>query len=94
MHQQAIEEKDAALALSNNDLQDHDNQTQVIQYENVGFQIEIKAKDGCFTKTLSESYKRSRQRQHHYTTSATNKYHDFRYCLSRAEARKRYVKLR
>ena len=31
----AIEEKDAALALLTDDLQDHDNQVQAIQYENI-----------------------------------------------------------
>ena len=39
-HQQAIKEKDAALALLNDDLQDHDNQIQVLQYENVAFQAQ------------------------------------------------------
>ena len=37
-HQQAIEEKDAALALLTNDLQDRDNQIQAMQYENVALQ--------------------------------------------------------
>ena len=34
----AIEEKDAALALLTDDLQDRDNQIQAIQYENVALQ--------------------------------------------------------
>ena len=37
-HQHAIEEKDAALALINDDLEDRDNQIQAIQYENVTLQ--------------------------------------------------------
>ena len=37
-HQQAIEEKDAAVALLNNDLKNR-------EYENVGLQGEIRAKD-------------------------------------------------
>ena len=37
-HQHVIEEKDAALALINDDLQDRDNQIQAIQYENVTLQ--------------------------------------------------------
>ena len=37
-HQQAVDGKDAALALLTNDLQDRDNQIQVIQYENVALQ--------------------------------------------------------
>ena len=39
-HQQAIEEKDAALAFLTNDLQDRDNQIQAIQYENVSLQAQ------------------------------------------------------
>ena len=39
-HQQAIEEKDAALALLNDDLQDRDNKIQAIQYENVALQAQ------------------------------------------------------
>ena len=34
----AVEEKDATIALMNNDLQDRDNQIQAIQYENVTLQ--------------------------------------------------------
>ena len=39
-HQQAIEDKDAALALLNDDLKNPENQTQVIQYENVALQAQ------------------------------------------------------
>ena len=39
-HQQAIEEKDAALALLTDDLKDHDNRIQAIQYENVPLQAQ------------------------------------------------------
>ena len=41
----AIEEKDVAITLLNDDLQDRENQIQAIQYENVRFQGEIRAKD-------------------------------------------------
>ena len=44
-HQQAIEEKDTAIALLADDLQDRDNQIQAIQYETVGLQVEIRVKD-------------------------------------------------
>ena len=37
-HQQAIEEKDAALAMLTDDLQGRDNQIQSIKYENVALQ--------------------------------------------------------
>ena len=36
-HQQAIEEKDSALTLLTDDLQDHDNQIQAIQHESLAF---------------------------------------------------------
>ena len=39
-HQQTIEEKDAALALLSDDLQDRGNQIQAIQYENVALQVQ------------------------------------------------------
>ena len=39
-HQQAIEEKDAATALLNDDLKNRDNQIQAIQYENVALQAQ------------------------------------------------------
>ena len=35
-----IKEKDAALELFNDDLQDHENQVQAIQYENVALQAQ------------------------------------------------------
>ena len=39
-HQQAIEEKDAALAHINDDLQERDNQIQAIQYENMALKAQ------------------------------------------------------
>ena len=39
-HQQAIEQKDAALPLLKDDQQNHDNQIQAIQYENVASQVQ------------------------------------------------------
>ena len=39
-HQQAIEEKDAALASLTDHLQGHDNQIKTIQYENVALQAQ------------------------------------------------------
>ena len=44
-HQHVIEEKDAALPLNDNDLQESDNQVEAIKYENVGLQGEIYTKD-------------------------------------------------
>ena len=39
-HQQAIEEKDSAIALLNDDLRNCDNQVQAIQYENMALQAQ------------------------------------------------------
>ena len=39
-HQQAIEEKDATVALLNDDLKNRDNHMQAIQYENVALQAQ------------------------------------------------------
>ena len=39
-HQQAIEEKDAALGLLNDDIQDRENQIQAIQYKNMALQAQ------------------------------------------------------
>ena len=39
-YRQAIEEKDAAIALLNDDLKNRDNQIQAIQYENVTLQAQ------------------------------------------------------
>ena len=42
-HQQTIEDKDATLALLNDDLQNRDNQIQAIQYETVALQAQRRA---------------------------------------------------
>ena len=42
---QVIEKIDAAFAFINDDLQDREDQIQTIQYENIGLQCEIRAKD-------------------------------------------------
>ena len=44
-HQKAIEQKDAALSLLSDDLQDRENQIQPTQCENVGLLGEIRAKN-------------------------------------------------
>ena len=54
-HQQAIEEKDAALALITDNLQGRDNQIQTIHYQNVGLQGEIRAENLQIT-TLQRRY--------------------------------------
>ena len=44
-HQLTIEEHEQTIALLNEDLQKRENRTQAIQYENVGLQGKIRAKD-------------------------------------------------
>ena len=44
-HQLTVEEDQQATALLSNDLQDRENQIKAIQYENVGLQGEMRAKD-------------------------------------------------
>ena len=108
-HQQAIEKKDAALALLTDDLQDHDNQIQVIQYENVALQVQrdvYQAELQKFQDTITRL--RTRYVPHarnlgkdniiiivrKHTTSASDKYHDLPYYVVKIQRRKRYVKLR
>ena len=108
-HQQAINEKDAALALLTDDLQDRDNQIQAIQYENAALQAQ---RDACQTKLQkchdTITHLKTRYVPHardpskdniiiivqKHTTLANDKYHDLPYYVARIQRRKRYVKLR
>ena len=107
--QQAIEEKDAALALLTDDLQDRDNQIQAIQYENVALQ----AQRDVYQAQLQRCQDTIIHLRMHYvphardlgkdniiiivlkhTTPANDKYHDLPYYVARIQQHKRYVKLR
>ena len=91
----AIEEKDAAIALLNDDLQKR-------EYENVALQAQ---KDVCQdTITYLEigyvPYAKNPGKDNiiiivwKHTTSANDKFHDLPYYVARMQRRRRYVKLR
>ena len=105
-HQQAIEEKNTALALLADNLQDHDNQIQVIQYENVAlqaqrdvYQVQLqKCQDTiAHLKTRYVPHARDPGKDNivvrKHTTFTNHKYHDLPYYVARIQPRKRYVKL-
>ena len=107
-HQQVIEEKDAALALLTDDLQDRDNQIQAIQYKNIALQLkrdvyqaELQKCQDTIThlKTRYVPYARNPGKDYiiiivpKHTASANDKYHDLPYYVARIQRRKRYVKL-
>ena len=93
-YQQVVEEREQAVALLRDDLQDLEKKIQTISYKNVGFQGKIKTKYQLFEKcknTLSNL--RECYIDHvrdpatdsvikivkKHTISATNKYHDLSY---------------
>ena len=108
-HQQAIEEKDAALVLLTDDLLDRDNQIQAIQYENVAwqaqkdvYQAELQKSQDTIThlKTRYVLHTRNPGKDNiiiivqKNTICANDKYHELPYYVARMQRRKRYVKLR
>ena len=105
----AVEEKDATIALMNDDLQDRDNQIQAIQYKNVALQAQRDVYQAELQKCQDTvTHLRTRYVPHtrnpgkdsiiiivrKHTTSANDKYHDLPYYIARIQRRKRYVKLR
>ena len=105
----AYKEKDAALALLNDDLQDRDNQIQITKYENVALQAQrdvYQAQPQRCQDTIL--HLRTRHVDHRrdpskaniiitvrkHTTPANDKYHDSPYYVARIQRGKRYVKLR
>ena len=101
-HQLAIEEHEQAIALLSEDLQDRHDQIRASQYGNVGLQGEIRAKDQQIAalqrhyvdhvKYLGKDNIIIIVRKH--TTSASDKYYDLPYYVSRIQRHKRYLKLR
>ena len=98
-HQQAIEEKDAAIALLNDDLQKR-------EYENVALQAQ-KDDPGLQKCQDTITHLKTRYVPHEknpgkdniiiivrkHTTPANDKYHDQPYHVARIQQRKKYVKL-
>ena len=109
-HRHVMEEKDAALSLINDDLQDRDNHIQAIQYENVALQ----ALRDVYQAQLQRCedtiiHLRARYADHardpgkdkiiiivrKQKGSVEDKYYDFpQYYISRIDRCKMYVKLR
>ena len=105
----ALEEKDATIALMNDDLQDRDNRIRAIQYKNLALQVQRDAYQAELQRcqdTITHlgmryvSHARNPGNDNiiiivrKHTTSANNKYHDLPYYIARIQRRKRYVKLR
>ena len=104
-----IEEKDAVIALMNDDLQGHDNQIQAIKYENVELQAQ---RDVCqaqlqrcqdtitHLRTCYVDHARDPGKDNiiitvrKYTKPANDKFHGLPYYIARIQRRKRYVKLK
>ena len=108
-HQQAIEEKDAVIALMNDDLQGRDDQIQAIKYENVAlqaqkdvYQAELEKCQDTIThlKTRYVPHARNPGKDNiiiivrKHTTSANNEFHDLPHYVARIQRRKRCIKLR
>ena len=108
-HQQATEEKDATIALLNDDLKNRDNQIQAIQYKNVAlqaqrdvYQAELKKCQDIIThlKTRYVPHVKDPRKDNiiiivqKHTTSANDKYHGLLYYVARIQRCKRYVKLK
>ena len=105
----AIEEKDAVTALTNDDLQDRDNQIQAIKYENVALQAqrdvdqaELQRCKGTITclRTRYVDHARDPGKDNiiiivrKHTTPANDKFHNLSYYIARIQRCKRYIKLR
>ena len=104
-----IEEKDAALALLNDDLQERDNRIQALQYENVVLQTQQdvdqaqlqKCQDTIIhLKTRYVDHARDSGKDNiiiivqKHTEPANNKFHDLPYYVVKIQRLKRYVKPR
>ena len=107
-HQQAIEEKDATIALLTDDLQDRNNRIQAIRFENVALQEQKdlhqaelqKCQDTIsHLKTCYVPHARDPGTDiiiiivRKHTTPANDKFHDLPYYVARIQRHKRYVKL-
>ena len=101
-HQQAIEEKDAAIALLNNDLQNREYEKVALQARRDVSKAELQRCQDTMTCLRKRYVDHARDpgkdniiitvRKH--TTSANDKNHELPYYVARIQGRKRYVKLR
>ena len=107
-HQLAIEEKDAALTLLSDDLQDRDNRIQAIEYKNIGPQGEIRAYQEQLQRSQNRVTELGQRHVDHarnsgldniviiidnHTKAENDKYHHYPYYISRIQRRNRFVKV-
>ena len=96
-----IEEKDATIALLNDDLQNRECENVALQAQNV-YQDELQKCQDTIThlKTCYIPHAINPGKDNiiiivrKHATSANDKYHDLPYYIARIQRRKRYVKLR
>ena len=101
-HQQAIEEKDATIALLNDDLQNREYENVALQAQRDIYQAEVQRCQDTITHLGTRYVPHLKNpgkdniiitvRKH--TTPANDKYHDLPYYITRIQRRKRYFKLR
>ena len=97
-----IEEKDAALALLNDDLENREYENIALQVQRDVYQAQLQRCQNTIIHLRTRYVDHARDpgkdniiiivRKH--TTSANDKYHDLPYYVARIQRRKRYVKLR
>ena len=101
-HQQAIEEKDAAIVLLDDDLKNREYENVTLQAQRDVYQALLQRCQDTIThlKTRYLDHARDPGKDNNiiivrkHTTPANNKYHGFPYHFTRIQRRKRYVKLR
>ena len=101
-HQQTIEEKDATIALLNDEIKNREYENVALQAQRNVYQAELqKCQDTiAHLSTRYVPHGRNPGKDNiiiivwKHTTSANDKYHDLPYYIARIQRRKRYVKLR
>ena len=101
-HRQAIEEKDATIALLNDDLKNRKHDNVAWQAQRDVYQAELQKCQDTITHLKTRYVLHARNpgkddiiiivRKH--TTSNNDKFYDLPYCVARIQRRKKYVKLR
>ena len=101
-HQRTIEKKDEALALLNDDIQNHEHENVALQTQKDAYKEQLRKCQDTIThlKTRYVPHARNPDKDNiiiivrKHTTSADDKYHDLSYCIARTQRRKKYSKLR
>ena len=101
-HQRTIEQKDEALALLNDDMQNHEYENVALQTQKDVYKEQLRKCQDAIThlKTRYVPHARNPDKDNiiiivrKRTTSADDKYHDLSYCIARIQRLKKYSKLR